>query len=217
MTALGRTALGAACLALALTVASCGASPSPDAAADAGSATTAARAGVEREIPIDLSGVVLPDASQGGAPFPLRAADGKILLVYFGYTNCPDVCPTTLSEVKRIRRDLGEDAGRVEVAMVTVDPARDTAEVLTGYLGHFFDDAHALRTDDPAVLAAATAAVGGTVTTRPTTDAEHYTVDHVATLFAVDPSGVVVAEWPFGTPATSIEQELRNVLDEENR
>lgn len=217
MRALGRTSLGAAGLLVVLSVAGCGASPPPGDPADEGAATAAAGTGVERDTPLDFSGVVLPDVSQGGAPFPLRATEGKVLLVYFGYTNCPDVCPTTLSEVKRIRRDLGDDGARIEVAMVTVDPARDTAEVLTGYLGHFFDDAHALRTDDPAVLAAATSAVGATVTTRPTTEADYYTVDHVASLFAVDSTATVVAEWPFGTPASSIEHDLRNVLEQEDR
>lgn len=217
MTKPRRATLGLAALLLATLTAACATAPGSDGAAEAGAATTGARAGVERDTPFELAEVVLPDESQGGAPFPLRAEDGHVLLVYFGYTNCPDVCPTTLSEVKRIRRDLGDDGARVDVAMVTVDPARDTPEVLTGYLGHFFDDAHALRTDDPATLAAATAAVGITVTTRPTTDPGFYTVDHTATLFAVDPAGVVVAEWPFGTPASSVEADLRNLLDEEGR
>jgi protein SCO1 len=70
----------------------------------------------------------------------MRADDGEVLLVYFGYTSCPDICPTTMADIRlaleACHRDLAE---RVSVAMVTVDPERDTTEVLTGYLGYFFD------------------------------------------------------------------------------
>lgn len=173
--------------------------------------------GVVRDPPLQMGNVTLPDASAGGKPFTLAADPGGILLVYFGYTNCPDVCPTTMSEIKRVRKGLGDDASRVAVAMVTVDPARDTVAVLSTYVGHFFDDAHALRSDDPAQLAAATADVGVTVSTRPTSDPAFYTVDHTATLFAVDDAGKVVVEWPFGTSAQAIESDVRKILDQEAR
>lgn len=209
-------ALGAvvACAVVCTALAACGRGGDADAAAsDAG----AQMAGVVREPPLDVGAVTLPDVAAGGAPFALKAERGGLLLLYFGYTNCPDVCPTTLSDVKRIRRDLGADAARIGVAMATVDPARDTAAVLTSYLGHFFDDAHALRTDDLAQLAQATGALGLTVTTRPTSDPGFYTVDHTATLYAVDPDGRVVVEWPFGTSAQAIESDVRRLLEQEAR
>lgn len=213
---LRRTAMAvAACLAVGLVLGSCGRGDESDAAPRSVAATELS--GVVRDPPLDLGAITLPDASAQGAPFTLKAQPNGLLLVFFGYTNCPDVCPTTMSEVKRVRRDLGDDGSRVEVAMVTVDPARDTAAVLSSYLGHFFDDAHALRTDDPALLDAVISNVGLTVTTRPTTDPAYYTVDHTATLFGVDADGKVVVEWPFGTSAQAIGSDVRQILDQERR
>src|SRR5690606_40197961 len=84
-----------------------------------------------------------------------------LLLVYFGYTSCPDVCPTTMADVSAALVDLPPDkAGRVRVAMVTVDPERDTDEILAGYLAHFFSRGIALRTDAPTAIEAAAAAYG---------------------------------------------------------
>ena len=75
--------------------------------------------------------------------------------MYFGYTNCPDVCPTTMADLgAALDRLDDEDAARVDVAMVTVDPERDTA-VLADYVQSFVADAHAMATDDPAALRAA--------------------------------------------------------------
>lgn len=205
--------LAALSLSAGLVVGSCGRGDTPEEAATGSGAVQ--MSGVVRETPLNMGGITLPDASAGGAPFTLKAQPDGVLLVFFGYTNCPDVCPTTMSEVKRVRRNLGEDGSRVGVAMVTVDPARDTGQVLSTYLGHFFDDAHALRTDDPAVLDGVMANVGITVTTRPTSDPAFYTVDHTATLFAVAADGNVVVEWPFGTSAQAIESDLRKILDQE--
>ena len=64
----------------------------------------------------------LPDLSNGGQPFDMRAQPGHLLVVYFGYTNCPDFCPTTMTNVARAQQDLGDDGSRIDVAMVTVDP-----------------------------------------------------------------------------------------------
>lgn len=209
---LGAVAL---CAVAAVVLASCGRGGEA-ASAPTGEATKQ-MAGVVRNPSLEVGSVTLPDVGAAGAPFPLKAQPGGLLLLYFGYTNCPDVCPTTLSDIKRVRRNLGDEGSRVAVAMVTVDPARDTAAILTSYLGHFLDDAHALRTDDPAQLAAATGSVGVTVATRPTSDPAFYTVDHTATLYAVDPEGRVVVEWPFGTSAQAIESDLRTLLDKEER
>jgi cytochrome oxidase Cu insertion factor (SCO1/SenC/PrrC family) len=76
--------------------------------------------------------VALEDASNGGAPFEFRAQPGELLVAYFGYTFCPDVCPTSLSMFKNALEQLGDDASAVELAMATIDPARDTAEVISG-------------------------------------------------------------------------------------
>lgn len=176
---------------------------------------TAARAGIVRDVQADVSAVSLPDASAGGSPFTFRAEPGHILLAYFGYTGCPDVCPTTLGDLKRARAAVAEqDRDRMDVAMVTVDPARDTGEMLASYLAHFFDDAHALRTDDPAQLEAAKAAFGVQSRRNATSDPNVFTFDHTATVFAVDETGHIVMEWPYGTTAPAIAADVSTLLEE---
>ena len=89
-----------------------------------------------------------------GKPRTLADFRGKAVLVFFGYTRCPDVCPTTLAEFKLILQKLGEDAGRVQVLFVTVDPERDTQQILAqyvpafdaGFLGLYGDAAATART-----------------------------------------------------------------------
>ena len=96
--------------------------------------------GLTRDPAPQVDAVTLPDVSNGGEPFEFRAADGGLLVVYFGYTNCPDVCPTTMADLRTALGDIGDDADRVDVAMVTIDPDRDTP-VLTDYVQSFVPDA----------------------------------------------------------------------------
>ena len=85
----------------------------------------------------------VPDVSRGGEPFRFVAPDDGLLVVFFGYTNCPDVCPTTLAELRRGLDELdGDDAERIDTAMVTIDPARDR-EVVADYIDSFVPGAHA--------------------------------------------------------------------------
>ena len=115
--------------------------------------------GLTRDPAPQVDAVDLPDVSNGGEPFQFRAPEGGLLVVYFGYTNCPDVCPTTMADLRTALGDIGDDADRVDVAMVTVDPARDTP-VLTDYVQSFVPDAHAIATDDQAALQSVAAPFG---------------------------------------------------------
>ena len=85
-----------------------------------------------------------------GRDVSFTPASGNITLVYFGFTYCPDICPTTLSDVRTALSSIGGKSAQVKVNMVSIDPARDTAPVLRDYLARFFDaeTAVALRTDD---------------------------------------------------------------------
>jgi len=160
-----------------------------------------------------VGGLSLPDAAAGGADFPLVAPRRGLLLVYFGYTSCPDICPTTLSDLGAALRKLGpKRAQRVHVAMVTVDPTRDTPEVLTGYLAHFLRSRYsALRTDDPVALRTVADTFGARyeVTTTPTGKTE---VGHSALVYAVDSSGRVVLAWPFGVSTRALTADLATLL-----
>ena len=168
--------------------------------------------GYTRE-PVPTTGeVTLPDASAGNEPFRLVAEDDGILLVYFGYTSCPDVCPTTLSDVRVALEDLGDDADRVDLAMATVDPERDTGEVLTTYLDHFIDGAHALRTTDDDALRAAADAFGVSYSVTPAEDGGEPEVAHTGSLFAVDDEGRIVVTWPFGTRPDDYAHDLEVLL-----
>ena len=152
----------------------------------------------------------LPDLSNGGQPFEMRAQPGHLLVVYFGYTNCPDFCPTTMTNVARAQQDLGDDGSRIDVAMVTVDPERDTA-VLADYVRSFVPDAHALATDDAALLATVAEPFGVSyqVSTKPDGSID---VAHTTFLYAVDEHGSLVITWPSGTSADDLAADLRQLL-----
>jgi protein SCO1/2 len=160
-----------------------------------------------------VGAIALPDVSNDGRDLALRAAPGELLITYFGYTSCPDVCPTTLADLRRALRDLGDDAARVDLAMVTVDPERDTAEVLTGYVQSFVPGAHALRTDDPASLRAAADAFGASYSVT-TADDGRVEVAHSAAMYVVDPNGTVTLTWPFGVAADDLRLDLEALLAE---
>ena len=188
-----------------------------DDGADGEAATTTSEvtsySGIVVDPPVQVGEVAIPVAD-GSGDHPFVAPPGNLELVYFGYTFCPDVCPTTMSDVRKALAELpGEEAERVGVAMVTIDPARDTPEVLEGYVTNFVDDGLALRTDDDAALRATTDAFGADyeVTTDDEGDVE---VSHTAELYAVDDSGTVVMRWPFGTTYESLARDLRSLLAE---
>jgi protein SCO1/2 len=168
--------------------------------------------GYERT-PAPLVGeITLPDLSNGGEEFALRADDDGLLLVYFGYTNCPDYCPTTMVDVKLARNRLDDDlAARIDVAMVTVDPDRDIA-VLPQYVAGFVADGHALATDDPTALARAADPFGVTydITDGPDGEPE---VAHTTSLYAVDDEGRLVLTWPFGTTIDQLATDLEILLE----
>jgi len=160
-----------------------------------------------------VDAVALPDVGNGDAPFEFRAPPGELLLVYFGFTFCPDVCPTTLSDLQAALGELGEDAERVEVAFVTVDPGRDVGEQLTSYIGFFTDGrGHALRTEDPDLLAAAAEPFGVQYEVT-TNDEGEIEVGHTASLFVVDDRGRLLLTWPFGTAPEVLAADLAWLLE----
>lgn len=175
-------------------------------------------AGAVRTPPLTVAGLSVPQTDLSGARREggLVPPDGELLLVNFGYTFCPDVCPTTMNDISVALSDLPADqAERVTVAMITVDPERDTEAVLTNYLGHFFDDAIAISTSDPDVLAAAGATFGAQwQIAEHEPGAEYYDVAHTAVTYVVDDTGTVVVEWPFGFTVESMASDLSTLLKE---
>lgn len=148
----------------------------------------------------------------GTSDFHFHAAPGDVLVVYFGYTNCPDMCPTTMVAVRNAKNRIGADlASHVDLAMVTVDPERDLGANLDRYLGSFAGRHHALVPKDGNELNAAKDAFQ--VTSSITKDATgKVEVTHSASAYVVDPAGNVVVEWPFGMDSKSMAHDLEKLL-----
>lgn len=153
--------------------------------------------------------VVLTD--QRGQPFDLAAQRGKVVLLYFGYTFCPDVCPTSLADMTTARRALGSDASKVQVAFVTVDPQRDTPEALSRYLG-VFDKTYAGLNGSAVELKRVMDAYQVKATRQGPADSASYTMDHTAFIYVVDRDGKLRELLPFGTKADDIASDLRLLL-----
>ncbi|MEL6982056.1 MAG: SCO family protein [Actinomycetota bacterium] len=171
-------------------------------------------AGFERTPTPVVDELQLPAIEADGSEeaFTFRAADGELLLVYFGYTSCPDVCPTTLSDVRRASDDIGDDAERLDLAMVTIDPLVDTPEVLTGYVRSFVPDATAVRTVDDSELRPVADAFGADYGTLEQNGEEQ--VFHTGSLYAVDDAGQLILTWPFGVTIEDLERDLTRLLEE---
>ncbi|HTO00810.1 MAG TPA: SCO family protein [Microthrixaceae bacterium] len=159
---------------------------------------------------LDVSSVTLPAAD--GTPVNMVAKPGGLRLVYFGYTTCPDVCPTTLGFVKMAYLDLSKaDQDRVDVDMISIDPSRDTAEKLSKYVALFVPSANAIRTDDQVQLRAAAKAFGAAYKTSVNFEGERE-VSHTDDLYAVDDTGTVILAWPFGISQPDFERDLLRLL-----
>jgi protein SCO1/2 len=161
----------------------------------------------------DVADLTLPDVGDGDQPFAMEAAGDGILIVYFGYTSCPDVCPTTMADVRSTLQKLEDDAARVSVAMATIDPARDTPEILTSYVETFVPGGHALRTDDDASLRAVTEVFGADYDVTTAADGEIEVV-HTGSLYAIDDEGRLRVTWPFGTRSDDMARDLRILFAE---
>jgi len=147
---------------------------------------------------------------QNGKPFTDGDMKGRPHLVFFGYTHCPDVCPTTLFELSELIKKLGPDADRAGVIFITVDPERDTPAVMKDYLSNFDPHLRGL-TGDPAAVAAALRVYRVYAKKVPLKDAD-YTMDHTAVVYLMDKDGRFVA--PFNlkqTPEAAADQ-LRRYL-----
>jgi len=163
----------------------------------------------------------LPDftlTDHTGAPFGPQRLQGGWHILFFGFTHCPDVCPSTLAALTSARRQLTDlpPAQQPGVVLVSVDPQRDTPERLAEYVA-FFDPEFVGVTGDPAVLAELTRQLGVAVVVGEPDAAGQYTIDHTGTLFLVDPQGRLAAV--FGMPHTpdGIAHDYRQVLEHVSR
>lgn len=165
---------------------------------------------------IDITGSAIGQelrlTDHNGTPRTLESFRGKIVLVTFGFTNCPDVCPTTLSDLSTAVRKLGADGASVQVLFVTVDPRRDTPELLRQYVPAFHPSFLGLW-GDPEAIARASQGFKVHAAVRPAGSADHYTVDHSAQSFAFDRQGRIRLYVPYGTDAETLVADLRLLLN----
>ena len=144
-----------------------------------------------------------------------RLADfkGKAVAIFFGYTHCPDVCPTTLNDLKGAFKLLGPDAARVQVLFVTVDPERDTPEVLSKYLP-FFDPTFLGLLGTPEQVAQAAKEFKVHFDKQGQSSAGGYSVDHTAATYVFDTQGRIRLFWPYGFPSADMAHDLKLLLSE---
>jgi len=147
-----------------------------------------------------------------GQQTSLSDYQGKAVLLYFGYAACPDVCPSTLAELKEARDFLGTRADDVQVIMITVDPERDTEEVVAEFLAHF-DPSFLGLIGTPDQVAQIATNYGIFFQKQETTSAMGYLVDHTATVMLVDPDGYMRLVFPYGTQGEVIAEDIVYVLD----
>lgn len=167
---------------------------------------------------VDLTGAAyarnlnLPD--QDGRSRTLADFKGKVVVVFFGFTQCPDVCPTTLAELAQVKKALGADGDKVQGVFITVDPERDTPELLKAYLPSFDPSFIALRGSAEQLKEVAKefkvyyAKVPGKTP-------DSYTMDHTAASFLFDPQGRVRVYARYGAGAQPLMADIKALLAEQ--
>jgi len=150
----------------------------------------------------------LPDVD--GQPRTLADWKGKVTVVFFGYTQCPDVCPTTMADLAAIRKSLGADGDKLQSVFVTIDPERDTPEILKAYVANFGPGFTALRgtADQTAAAAKEFKVFYAKVPGRNGS----YTMDHSAASFVFDPAGRVRLYVPYGGDSKKFAADLQQLV-----
>jgi protein SCO1/2 len=151
---------------------------------------------------------------QNGDPFTFSQFEGKVILVYFGYINCPDACPATLAEWREVKAELGEDADDVVFVMVTVDPERDTTDRLKGWL-EFWDPAFYGVRMSPEDTDTFTQQWGLSVTKEESTSASGYLVTHDVSTYVIGSDGQLHLTYPLGFDPFDMADDIRHVRNVE--
>lgn len=171
----------------------------------------------------ELKGTVLDPAlpahdftlsDQYGQPFTLSEQQGKLVLIFFGFASCPDICPVELANLAAVKRELGASAESMQVAMVTLDPERDTPERLASYM-RAFDPTFVGLHGDAETLAPIIKAYGVYAERRDLPDsALGYTIDHSGFVYLIDKAGRWRTLYAHGTPVADIASDVRALVRE---
>lgn len=157
-----------------------------------------------------------------GGPFSLIGADGKTvtdrdfrgryMLVFFGFTHCPDICPAELQVIAEALDKLGDEAAKVVPIFITVDPERDDPKTMGEYVKSFGPNFVGLTGSPDAIAAAAKAYRVAYTKAENTASPENYNVDHSALVYLMDPDGQYLAHFPYGTGAQEMAEKLDRFL-----
>ena len=145
-----------------------------------------------------------------GKPRTLKDFRGKVVVLFFGYTHCPEVCPTTLADLAQVMRQLGDDANRVQVLFVTLDPARDTPALLAKYVTSFNPNFLGLYGDAAATDRAAKSF--GVNYEKQYDQSGGYTLDHTDGMYLVGPRGKPLLISPYAQRPELLVQDIRMLL-----
>jgi len=171
--------------------------------------------GLARQSGIAKGGDFSLDSVAG--PVELKQFRGKVVVLYFGYTFCPDACPTTLSALGAAMRSLTPtEAAKVQPIFITLDPARDDAKRMDEYSHFFYPTLLGLRGND-AKLAAVAKQYGVLFAKQKVDSAANYVVDHSSFLYVIDVDGKLVSSVPYGATPLEIKAALRSVLSQSSK
>ena len=163
----------------------------------------------------DITGLDYANAfsltDQNGQPRSLSDFKGKVVFVFFGYTHCPDICPTTLSEMVSIRKALGPDADRLQVLFITLDPERDTPELLASFVPAF-DPSFIGLTGDQVTIDKVATDFKVFAQKVPGKDGKSYTIDHTAGSYVFDQQGRMRLFVHQGQPTEALLKDLKQLL-----
>jgi protein SCO1 len=149
----------------------------------------------------------------GGHPYQLTSQAGRTQVIFFGYTNCPDVCPVTLTKFKQIKTELGAQAGKVDFVFITVDPERDNQQQIQQYLSNY-DTSFIGLTGTPDVLQQVWKDYGVYVQKGNVSSSGSYEVDHTARIFVIDGAGNWRITYPYEMETESMVKDLQHLLKE---
>jgi len=164
---------------------------------------------------VDISGAdyakgfSLPDTK--GKTRTLTEFKGKVVAVFFGYTQCPDVCPTTLAEMAEIRQQLGADGDKLQAVFISLDPERDTPEILSAYMANFDPSFVALR-PEPEQLAAVAKDFKVYYKKVDGSAPGSYTMDHSAATYLYDPEGRLRLYSKYGSGTAPLMADIRLLM-----
>ncbi len=155
----------------------------------------------------------MPDFTLQSANGPVRLSDfrGKVILMFFGYTSCPDICPLTLANFREALNNLGENASQVQVVYVSVDWKRDTPEKVSSYAAAFRPDFVGLTGTQDEIDAVTRDYMIHYQINEPDENG-FYTVDHTATALVLDRDGNLIMTWPYGLTPSDLLDDLKVLI-----